>query len=196
MRHEQDADPAGFNAELERHLPHLRRLFAAQTRTLFRRWNRPLGPAQLDDEVADLVCAVVKAGRNYAPARGGFVAWANAVAAYRLLDRQREFFRAAAHPRTISGCESEIDDVLASVTAAGAAGRADWRVEIVLQELGRLPTRQRDAIRQRFFEDADYAAVASRLGTTEGAARGLVCRGLLAVGDAVRSALARADRSA
>jgi RNA polymerase sigma factor (sigma-70 family) len=195
MDGEQDAHSASFNAELERYLDAISRNLTYLVRQLYRKWNRPLGHEQVEEEVQHLLCEIVKAGRNYDLTRNCIKAWANRVALHRLADRKRDFFREdQRRDRGEGGLESDVafELVMELVSARRAEKAEDDRVEILMRQLSRIPVKQRDAIRLRFFEEADYASIASELGVeTEAAARGLVCRGLEQLGKRVRDALRR-----
>jgi RNA polymerase sigma factor (sigma-70 family) len=182
-----------FNAELERHYDALKWQLTVQIRRIYRSWNRPLDPSEVEDEVQDLFRGILEAQNNYDPSRGSFKAWANAVAMRRLADRQRQFHREHKRPRTMneSSCASEsvFDLLIERGMMNRGAETADERIGIIMQELERLCDRERDVLRRRFLKEDDYAAIARDLGITEAAARGIQCRGVDRLGQRVRAAL-------
>jgi RNA polymerase sigma-70 factor, ECF subfamily len=197
MEGHQDAHSAYFNAEMTRNYVAVCRNLKYQVRLLYCKWNRTLGDEQVEEEVDHLIVEIVKAGKNYDPARGGFKAWANAVAMHRLEDRKRDFFREdRRRGGKQGGLESDVafDLVIELVSVRRAPKPPDERLEILMEELKRIPAKERHAINLRFFEGADYASIARGLRVTEAAARGLVCRGLDRLGKRVQDAMRRVTR--
>jgi RNA polymerase sigma factor (sigma-70 family) len=191
MDGEQDAQ--SFDVTFARHHDQLTRELAIPVRRVYRRWDRPTNPWDIEDEVSNLVGAILKAKKNYDPSRGSFKAWANGVAMHRLSDRARQFGRESNRPVTSyeSSYPGEVAFELLIAHRAAILGPEppDERIEILLTEMDRLPAKERITIRRRIWDDEAYASIAHDLGVTEAAARGIYSRGMERLGEIVQELL-------
>jgi RNA polymerase sigma factor (sigma-70 family) len=192
MDGEQDAQSLAFDAALALHRDTLTTELTIQVRKVYKRWHLPLDKSEIEHEVNGLFVGILEAKRNYDPSRGSFKAWANKVAVCRLADRERQFGRERNRPKVQyeSSYASEADfDLLIEYSATSRGPEPpNEQIDVLLQELGRLPDKERQALRSRFFDNGDYTTIAHALGITVAAARGVVCRGLARLGRRLRGA--------
>lgn len=183
---------APFDREFDRYRDTLQKLLTAQVLKLQPAWAAFIPPHRVEDEVAELQLAILSSKKTYDPTRC-FRAWAMGVASRRLADRKRQFYRERAR-RTVRSQSSfeaaeTFDALVGAVAAREEPDPVDWRVPLLRAELARLPENERVAVERRFFDGAEYPALASALGVTPATARGLVSRGLRRLSQRLRVAL-------
>jgi RNA polymerase sigma factor (sigma-70 family) len=189
----QDASIQCFMTDFDLHYDKLKRHLGIEVRKLFKAWNRPLDSAQLEDEVQELLLRIHQASRGYDPARRSFRAWAHKVAMYRLIDREREFFREKKRPSVINRAsladERTFDLLLECRSVCVRSESPDEDIEAALREVEKLPDRERLAIRRKFLEDAEYASIAEELGISVARARHVVSDGVRRLTNRLRNSL-------
>jgi RNA polymerase sigma factor (sigma-70 family) len=109
---------------------------------------------------------------------GEAAAWLFGIASQLLTEFLRKGYAERRLVRRLGVVVPVVDEELERVIELDAARR--WR-PTVAQELDRLSAEQRDAVRLRVIDELGYAAIASRLGISEPAARMRVSRGLSAL---------------
>jgi RNA polymerase sigma factor (sigma-70 family) len=145
------------------HLPPFEQLVDDHARELHRFLIGSVGPIEAEDCLQETFMSALRA---YPRLRHGdnLRAWLYTIAQRKATDIVRR--RARRPTRGLDGVE---------LTAAASAGPVD---DALWQQVGRLPSKQRTAVVQRFVLDLAYVDIAARMGISEDAARQNVSAGL------------------
>jgi RNA polymerase sigma-70 factor (ECF subfamily) len=130
------------------------------------------------DLTAETFAAALLAVRRYHPERGTALGWLYAIAQRRLVDslrrgRVQDRARRRLHLEPLLFSDEDLERV--EERAASAAG------DSALALLEQLSREQREAVRGRVIDEADYEELGRRLGCSEQVARKRVSRGLTAL---------------
>ncbi len=138
------------------HLPPFEQLVDDHARELHRFLIGSVGPIEAEDCLQETFMSALRA---YPRLRHGdnLRAWLYTIAQRKATDIVRR--RARRPTRGLDGVE---------LTAAASAGPVD---DALWQQVGRLPSKQRTAVVQRFVLDLAYVDIAARMGISEDAAR-------------------------
>lgn len=145
------------------HLPPFEQLVDEHAHELHRFLVGSVGPFDAEDCLQETFMSALRAYPRLRHA-DHLRAWLYTIAQRKATDTMRR--RARRPPRDLEGVEPTAPE------AAPAADDGLWR------EVGRLPTKQRTAVVQRFVLDLAYAEIGERMGISEEAARQNVSAGL------------------
>jgi RNA polymerase sigma factor (sigma-70 family) len=175
MRAAQAGDAGAYSALLK--------LLTPRVRDMVRQRLRSLPPQDLDDLVQDILLSVHAARATYDPDRP-FLPWLAAIARNRMADNARRYARRAAH-------EVLADRPAETFPAEDANMSADryGDAEALAQAMTKLPHSQRRAIELMKLREMSLKEAAAVIGTSIGALKVSVHRGI----SALRKALGAAD---
>jgi RNA polymerase sigma-70 factor (ECF subfamily) len=142
---------------------------------------RFLQPQDIDDLVQDILLSVHVARATYDPARP-FLPWLMALARNRMADNARRYARRAAHEVS---SEPSPETFPAEDANTSASGYGD--AEALAQAMTKLPESQRQAIELTKLRELSLKEAAAATGTTIGALKVSVHRGISALRKALRT---------
>jgi RNA polymerase sigma factor (sigma-70 family) len=140
-----------------------------------------LQPQDIDDLVQDILLSLHAARATYDPARP-FLPWLMAVARNRMADGSRRYARRAAHEVTT---EHSPETFPAEDTNMSTNGYGD--AEALAQALTKLPQSQRQAVELMKLRELSLKEAAAATGTSVGALKVSVHRGIAALRKALRA---------
>jgi len=158
----------------------LRALVAIVKETVRRRFGF-LQPQDIDDLVQDVLLSVHTARATYDPTRP-FLPWLMAIARNRMADSARRYVRRAAHEVP---SEQAPETFSAEDTNMSAKGYGD--AEALAQAMAKLPQGQRQAIELMKLREMSLKEAATATGTSVGALKVSVHRGIAALRKALRT---------
>lgn len=176
MRAAQAGDGHAYTRLLTDLVPKLRYLI---------KQRRPfLKPEDIEDLAQDVLLSLHAVRATYDPQRP-FMPWLLAIMHNRMADGARRYARRKAHEVQVEHVPVTFSDESANY---GADSYGD--AEALRQAVAKLPERQRDAIQMLKLDDLSLKEAASRSGTSIGALKVSVHRGMTAL----RRALAKGDQ--
>jgi RNA polymerase sigma factor (sigma-70 family) len=140
-----------------------------------------LQPQDIDDLVQDILLSLHAARATYDPARP-FLPWLMAVARNRMADGSRRYARRAVHEVTT---EHSLETFPAEDTNMPTNGYGD--AEALAQALTKLPQGQRHAVELMKLRELSLKEAAAATGTSVGALKVSVHRGITALRKALRA---------
>jgi RNA polymerase sigma-70 factor (ECF subfamily) len=173
MRAAQTGDQPAYTALLYALVPFVK--------AVVRRRFGSLQPQDVDDLVQDILLSLHAARATYDPARP-FLPWLMAVARNRMADGARRHARRAAHEVTT---EHTLETFPAEDTNMSTNGYSD--AEALAQALTNLPQSQRQAIELMKLRELSLKEAAAATGTSVGALKVAVHRGVSALRKALRT---------
>jgi RNA polymerase sigma factor (sigma-70 family) len=144
---------------------------------------RVLQAQDVDDLVQDILLSVHAARATYDPARP-FLPWLMAIARHRMADSARRYARRSAHEVP---SESPVETFSAEDANIPTSGYGD--AEALAQAMSKLPQSQRQAVELMKLREMSLKEAAAATGTSVGALKVSVHRGI----SALRKALGSAD---